>query len=1176
VNLMAAGAIIAAGTASSINADTISLNAVGSGIGTDATSRLTVNALQSLTLTTSGGGNTGDIYIAASQLPVATLMARTNNGAIGAAQTIDIDVDLVAAATLPTVIDLGLPTTAGAGTDTIILDISSTGNLTVDSSVDLRLVAAVSTIDLTSTAGAVMIGTSPVSPANPIVILGADTVNITAAMGVNGSGAVNAGSVVAMSDTGSITGVGFVADSISLSAVGIGTAAVGAGAIGRVLVDAAETLSLTTTGATSAGDIYIVSAVAPSEAFSITTPADRQTVDYELRQETGDITLPAGLTLNLDGDDARILISAVSGAIIVPAVVDLTASASSRLDLLAQTTISVSAALLADTIELTTQTGNIALLGDDTDGGDLGNASSELITINAGGNLIGARTLSGITVGVTAANIGTSASPVIINASDSLTLTSTGSGSAGDIYVAAAIVPLSTLSVGTAATAQTVDLNFTVPTGAVSLPLAVTLAQTQSDTVVFSFTATAGEISVPSPVDLAATASSTLNLTADSNITSSAALTATDINVTSTSGTFSGTGDITASSTLNLTAGGNITSSAALTATDINVTSTSGIFSGVGDVVATTAVIAAAGLGTDVNNRLTLNIGESLTLTTTGVGAGGNIFIDGTGLPSDELAIATATSAQTVDAVFTIADGNVTLTTTNTFVAAEASAANDLAGDTVNLSIEAQAGDIFVDSALILPRATGALLSTLNLTASGAVTTTNAAETLINAPRSSELSADTINIIAVRVGPNSDAVIGDNSQEGVVIGDLAGDRALARLAANANTLNIVDGTGTVTADHIYLALSGNLVAGNLVTSGRLSINPNSIDGADRFSVGGLANAADPVQSPAGTDGLSADEVNTLIEDNIDSLVSFQATRLYIGAATDVPIDGNIAVPITQTNIDTAAILQSSERQDGSVSLRYITPDGTPDGEDVLRLEYVNSVRDFILSSDSDDSRLIIGEIGIFGTDISASTTPNFDINIEDTVLHNFASIVNGYAVFQGSTLLSAGDTTQADISRYTNVIGQPAFANFNAERFYLYTSAELPAVNFIGSSNAPLILDRRAESVLRRISGVSGTFFFGGAQGTFRYGSIESRAAGSVARLRGTGVLVDLSGEVGQVSVVTTVSSFRASEDFTLFVDTSVFLTFDLVVYSDEANATCTSYTFEEREEEDNEVDGCV
>ncbi|MCH9662164.1 MAG: hypothetical protein K0U66_00720, partial [Gammaproteobacteria bacterium] len=290
VNLMAAGAIIAAGTASSINADTISLNAVGSGIGTDATNRLTANALLSLTLSTTGADGAGNIYIVATQLPDATLMATTDPSS---PQRIDLDFDLIAADTLPTTVAFT------ADTDTIDLDIStSAGSLTVASNLDLLPVSTTSTVRLTANAadGALIIGAATGADTDAADMISADTVELIAAQGISGAGVINAdGSLEANSSGGSITGVSFNGNDVSLTATGIGT-----DATSRLTVNALQSLTLTTTGADSAGDIYIVATQLPDATLMASTDtSSQQTIDLDFNLAAAD-TLPT--TFSIAGD----------------------------------------------------------------------------------------------------------------------------------------------------------------------------------------------------------------------------------------------------------------------------------------------------------------------------------------------------------------------------------------------------------------------------------------------------------------------------------------------------------------------------------------------------------------------------------------------------------------------------------------------------------------------------------------------------------------------------------------------------------------------------------------------------------------------------------------------------------------------------------------------------------
>ncbi|MCH9662877.1 MAG: filamentous hemagglutinin N-terminal domain-containing protein, partial [Gammaproteobacteria bacterium] len=357
--LTAAAGISGAGA---VSADTITLTANGGAIGTGTGDRVNANASDSLSLTTTGALAAGNIYLASNGSPglsgVLPSMSLKVSTDLTSGQTVDLDFNLGAAATIPAML-----TIANAG-DTITLDISTTtGGIDLAHAINLN-------------------------PVNPLENTDS-TLTLTATTAT----------------AGSITGAGILsADSITLSAVGIGTAAVpvrlNAG------MDLGNRISLTTTGDDAAGNIYISQATSPTNFDLTTNTGSGQTVQI-LELVTGNLmftVLPTGLPTVPNGD------SLITGY-----------------DVTGNITLNSAVSIIAGTIRLNA-TGDIS---------GAGALTAPILNLSAGGNLTATGALTAPVITLTAARIGTGTGDrVNANASDSLSLTTTGALAAGNIYLA--------------------------------------------------------------------------------------------------------------------------------------------------------------------------------------------------------------------------------------------------------------------------------------------------------------------------------------------------------------------------------------------------------------------------------------------------------------------------------------------------------------------------------------------------------------------------------------------------------------------------------------------------------------------------------------------------------------------------------------------------------------------
>nr|MCA8837997.1 hypothetical protein [Pseudomonadota bacterium] len=642
-------------------------------IGT-AANRVNANATTKLSLTTGGATGAGDIFLASTVVPRTSLEVFTLIGS----QTVNLDFDLSVAVVIPSTFSIA------DADDTVVLDITTSATDGIDLATAINLnttTTTTSTLILTATAGS---------------ITGAETLS---------------------------------ADSITLSAVGIGTAAVpvrlnaGTGTGTRI--------SLTTTGANTAdntaGNIYISQATPPTNFDLTTNTGSGQTVQI-LELVTSNLTftgLPTGLPTVPSGD------SLITGY-----------------DVTGNITLNSAVSITAGTIRLNA-TGNIS---------GNGALTAPILNLSAGGNLTATGALTAPVITLTAARIGTGTGDrVNANASDSLSLTTTGALAAGNIYLASngspglsGVLPSMSLEVSTDPTSgQTVDLDFDLGAAA-TIPATLTIANA-GDTVTLDITTTTGGIVLANAINLNPTTTvSTLMLTAAAGISGAGAVSADTITLTANGGAIVSTGNYTANSitltastgintnngvfngtnSIGLTAnGGNIASNGAFTAgsitfmastgintgagvysatNSIGLTATTGNIRGTGAYTATSATSAitltattgnitstglltaptvtltGAAIGTGTGGRVNVNASGSLSLTSSGVGTAGGIFINGSSLPTSAPTVTThPDSIQTVDLSFTQATGNIALPNIGLQVA-----------DATTISIIATAGNI--------------------------------------------------------------------------------------------------------------------------------------------------------------------------------------------------------------------------------------------------------------------------------------------------------------------------------------------------------------------------------------------------------------------------------------------------------------------------------------------------
>ncbi|MCA8837630.1 MAG: hypothetical protein K8963_07250, partial [Proteobacteria bacterium] len=197
-------------------ASTITLNSISPIAGTAAlsadniditgisiggsSSSITANATNTLRLNATGVGNNGQIYLASTVLPSTSLTATTH---VGSSQPVNLDFNLDAAATIPA-------TDIADADDTVTLGITTTtGGIVLANAINLSATTA-------------------------------STLTLQANTGITGTGNLSAHTI-----------------SLIASTADIGTAA------NRVNANATTKLSLTTGGATGAGDIFLASTVVP-------------------------------------------------------------------------------------------------------------------------------------------------------------------------------------------------------------------------------------------------------------------------------------------------------------------------------------------------------------------------------------------------------------------------------------------------------------------------------------------------------------------------------------------------------------------------------------------------------------------------------------------------------------------------------------------------------------------------------------------------------------------------------------------------------------------------------------------------------------------------------------------------------------------------------------------------
>ncbi|MCA8838030.1 MAG: hypothetical protein K8963_09295, partial [Proteobacteria bacterium] len=623
-----------------LTADSLTLSAAG--IGSSTTARVNVAVSDTLTLTTLAANAGGNIYLAANVLPSVSLSALT---ATATPQIVDLDFNLVTAPAT-----LGALTIARAG-DTVVLDINSTttgptGNIVLTNPIDLSVAAS-------------------------------STVNLDVAADISGAGAISA-STISLEADGNITLTGMLsAPTLTLDAT-----AIGSGTGGRVNLNAPNSLTLMSSGATTAGGIYINASSFPSTSLSVTTVATGNqvpVVDLIFTQATGNIALPS-LTL---GMGSSVAITATGGnitggtnvlmadAISLSAVGIGTEASVVRLD--PENTLSLTSTGVANAgniyFSLLSNTATLTLAANPASVQTvslLQNLSSDLtlsafptFTLTGLNNIAGPADLLNIGYIVTG-NI--SISGVITTpdgASISLTATGAITDTGGTASIDATTVTLSAARIGISTNPLTVnattDLTATA-TGNTNGDYIYIDGQTMPSTtltasaagsgqaVQFSFNTGVGDASLPTTISFQDNDNTSFTLSADGNISGTVAADTITLDATN--------GDVAAATD------GNI----------INATLTGG-----------NITLTALSIGTS-GTRVAASATDSLSLTTTGSSSNGNIYISGSTVPTTLLSATTHASEQTVDFDYVVASGNIALPTTSTF---------DVAGDIVNFTLSA-------------------------------------------------------------------------------------------------------------------------------------------------------------------------------------------------------------------------------------------------------------------------------------------------------------------------------------------------------------------------------------------------------------------------------------------------------------------------------------------------------
>nr|WP_236649097.1 hypothetical protein [Rhodopirellula sp. SM50] len=989
LTLSASGGI-GIGTAVTANAATYSLTTTG--IGTDGNIRLvdtnglntnqittlsTHSSTQTISLTASTGNLTVESSIgdANDHLSLISTLGNVDGGATATAATLTLNagggIGIGAALTVDAT-SYSL-TTAGAGTAGNI-NLVDANALNTNEITTLVTDGSVQTIHLTASAGDLTTGSAIGNNSDHLTLT-------TLAGNVEGGATVTADTLTVNSSGG----------------IGILTA----------FATDVNTLNLTTDGIGAAGDISVIQADASN--LSIATDASAQTISVTLN--TGDFTIGGAIG---DGNDSLTFIA--SGGDIVGGLGTVTANVLT-LNASGGIGIGIGNAVTADatTYNLTTAgtnaAGNITLIdagafdtnqittlvthgsaqridltansGDLTVGGAIGQANDDLNLTAAAGNIVGggaAVTANALTLD---ASGGIGIGMAVQANATSYSLKTTGVGNAGDIALVdtGAFNTNQVTMLSTGASAQTVSLtantgDLTIGTNIGNAIDDLTLVATAGDIVGgVATTATAAMLTLDAgggigigiavTADAASYSLTTAGTNADGDITliDTAALntnqittldtdaSAQTVSLTATTGDLTvgdAIGDATDSLTL-IAAAGNVVGGAKATADMLTVTANGGI--GTGPV-----------LETDAN---------TLNLTTSGVGAAGNIRVEE--FDATTYVVNTHASAQLIQ--LTQSNGDITIGgaigdggDSLTFVAS----AGNIEGSGTTVTANAlvlQAGGGIGTVTEITANAASYSLSTLGAGAAGNITLvdTNSLNTSQITNLSTGTTPQTVSLTASLGNLTVDAAIGDAGDDlslNALVGNVEGGATAtatnltvqagggigigAVLNTNADTLNLttsgVNGLGNITvveSDAVNLSittvgsaqtvnarvLNGNLTISNpfgdandnltLITSNGDVVGGGTVT-ADTLTInssGGIGNGI-PLQTDANTLDLTSAGIG--LAGNI-SVVQADAANLSI--ATDVS-GQMISVTLTTGDFTVGGAIG-----DGNDSLMFAASDG---------------------------------------------------------------------------------------------------------------------------------------------------------------------------------------------------------------------------------------------------------
>ncbi|MDV6033353.1 MAG: S-layer family protein [Phycisphaera sp. RhM] len=781
--------------------------------------------------------------------------------------------------------------------------------------------------------------------------------------------------------------------------------------IGTTFHSDAETLALTSAGATNAGNITIVEA--DTANLSVATAATAQTVDVTLT--TGDLTISGAVgdandnvNLTTSGGDvvggatvtADTLTIDASGGIGIGTALDTDAS---TLDLTSSgtnsagdiTVVQATAANLMIATDTSGQTISITLTtGDFTVGGAIGDGNDSLSFIASDGDIVGGGTVIANDLTLNASGgigIGTA---VTANAA-TYSLTTGGTGTAGNITLVdtGALSTSQITTLVTAGTAQTIDL--TATTGNLTVDGAI--GQSNDD---LNLTALAGDI-----VGGAATATAnTLTLSASGGIGIGTALQADATSYSLTTTGVGNAGDIAlvdtgAFNTNQITLLSTVASKqlVSLTATTGDLTIAAAIGNAVDDLTLVATAGDIVGGATATASTLTLNAGGGIgvgtavtadatnySLTTAGTGTDGNItLVDVAALNTNQITtLATDTSAQTIS--LTATTGNLTV-------------GNAIGNGTDNLTLIATVGDVdggatatATAETLIINAGGGigngiALMTdanTLNLVSSGFAVAGNITVIQADAANLSvatDASAQTIDVTLTTGDFTLGGAIGDASDSlsfTAADGDIVGG---GTVTANTLTLDASGGIGigtavTANATTYHLKTLGAGVAGNITLVDTGAFNTNQI------ATLSTAASAQTISLTATTGDLT---VGVATGNTTDHLSLIATAGDVIGGATataatlTVNADGGIGIGgALNTNADTLNLTSDGAAANGNIT--------------VIQASAVNLSVDTAATGQTVDVTVSAGDLTISGPVGDANDDVNLTIQSGNVVGGSFA------------------------------------------------------------------------------------------------------------------------------------------------------------------------------------------